>query len=57
MSMGTLLGIPSPKICWDKNLKDRVYASKDLGAKSLSISIKGYNQLKDIAFNILKKYK
>lgn len=43
--------IQSPKMCWDKNLNDRVYIPHDLGLKNINYDRQGYQQLKEIAFS------
>ncbi|MGK7378334.1 hypothetical protein ACSFXN_10905 [Planococcus sp. 1R117A] len=46
------IGFNIPTRCWEKELKDRVYVPKDLGAKSLPFD-KGYKDIKNKAFELL----
>ncbi|HDR7338311.1 TPA: hypothetical protein QCX11_004481 [Bacillus anthracis] len=48
------IGINTPTRCWKKELDDREYIEKDLGAKSLQFD-KGYTRIRDRAFKILEK--
>lgn len=54
-SLSIIMGMPSPKTCWDKNPQDRNYELRDLGAKTLKMSKNGYKQMKDIALDIYNK--
>ncbi|PEV47429.1 MULTISPECIES: hypothetical protein [Bacillus cereus group] len=44
----------APSKCWSKELIDRTYIGKELGAKSFPFDHKGFDIIKDEAFRLLK---
>lgn len=51
-SLGPVLGIKSPVICWEKAPKDREYIPYDCGCKNIQFDKDGYEKLKEIGSEV-----